>query len=584
MNLKSDLSYRIGAGLILLLSFLYVLVRASTVFYVHDECVTKWSYMIDWNFIPYSGYLDANNHLLNSLLGGAFFRIFEVDHILIYRLPNILAYLVFAFAALSFRRFFNSRASHLGLLIVLCFSSYLIEFFGVARGYGLSWAFLLLGIFAQMVYYRSASHKWLLLTATSLLLASYANLALLILSLFGFGLLLIKAIKKPLQLLLLLPFIGMLVYLTDYAFVLQNSGKFYLGEMQGFLQTSLIPLLEKTFGTDHLVLLALILFSGIFLMLWLPFKQLQYRSWIPKAELIPHVYLVVSILSFFLLNYLLGVRFPENRAAAHLILLFSLCLIYTLDQMRLHKGALVIASLFLLNFGVQANFTHFKEWEHEHFDKALLDLIPLEEKGLPPTTGSRFWQIDNEMALVHDLPMRAMQDMGGQADSLQDYMIVLPEDNPGIIHTHELIYQDPISSLSLFKRKGDLIKHLDTAYSVALQMDSNAAFFNFYKDTTSGPLIIQTEGKFESLDIYRDFMLIFSASEIDRDEKIEYGGIGPVSSAKIQADSSLHINYSYLVEGRAQAYQLTYYLWKRDRRPIKGQFNVKVFKIDIPPK
>jgi hypothetical protein len=572
--------YSITAAALIILAFCYALIRADSVFYVHDELVSKWAYMIDWNFLPYQGYFDANNHLLNSLLGGAFIRLFKTDHILIVRLPNLIGLLIYAFTALRLKKHFRSPLAHLSVLAALLFSPYLIEFFGLARGYGLSWAFLLFAISLQMDYFRHSNPWTLLLCGLSLLLASYANLALISLSAFGLILLLIKAIKKPIQMILLLPFIGGLIYLIDYTFELQAGGKLYLGEDDGFLNATILPLLELNFNTAHLLLLSIILFISIFLLLWLPFKLLQKKSLLPDYQLIPHSFFLVAIVSMFLLHALFDVKFPMHRAAAHLIMLFTLTLFYTLDQMQLDKGAALLSILFLINFGIQANFSYAKEWSYEHFDPELLEKIPEYEGGIPPTTGGRFWQIDNELARVNDYPIRALQDMSSMKDSLQEYIVVLPELNPQVYQTHQLIHQDSISGLSLFKRKRTLTKVLDSAFQLSMNLTSEEAFFDIYEISRSGPLIIQTQGRFEDLDIYRNFQLIFAASEIDSDEKIQYGGFSPISSTKINEDGSIDFDFSYLIEGREKPYLLNYYVWKQDSRPLSGALQLKVFKIE----
>ena len=535
--------------------------------------------MINWNFLPYQGYVDANNHFLNSFLGGAFIRLFQSDHILITRLPNLLALLIFGISAISLKQYIRSPLVHISLTIALLFSPYLIEFFSLARGYGLSWAFLLAGISLQISYYKKPSLLTLVACGLSLLFAAFANLALIVVSAFGMLLFLIKGIRKPLHLLVTLAFLSVLAYLINYSFNLQDIGKLYLGEFDGFLETTLLPLLEFNFSTANVLLLSTILFVGIFLLLWLPFKLLQNRSLLPNHKLIPHAYFFVAVASIFILNVLFDIRYPMHRAAAHLIVLFTVALFFTMDQMELNKGAGLLGFLLLVNFGLQANLSHTKEWSYEHFDQALLEKIPETVNGIPPTTGGRFWQIDNEMARTFNYPMRAFQDMSTMKDSLHDFIIVLPNLNPYINKTHQLIHRDPISSLSLYQRLEKVEKVLDSSMQLTVDMSSDSEFYNLFKSVQSGPMIIQTIGKLEDLDLYRDFNLIFSASEVDRDEKIQYGGISPVSSTKIKQDGSVEFNFSYLIEGREQPYQITYYLWKKDKKNLKGEIQLKVFKI-----
>ena len=123
--------------------WVYLIIRAAIVPPVSDEVVTKWSYMISWNPWPYHGYIDANNHFLNSLLGGLFIRLFNSDNLLIVRLPNLLAFPLYFWSAFSFRIYITRKINFYLLLILLTFSTFIIEFFGIARGYGISMALLL---------------------------------------------------------------------------------------------------------------------------------------------------------------------------------------------------------------------------------------------------------------------------------------------------------------------------------------------------------------------------------------------------------------------------------------------------------
>ena len=101
---KKDSSESLLVGALFVFLWVYLIIRANTVFYVHDEIVTKWAYMISWNPFPYQGYIDANNHFLNSLLGGLFIRLFKSDSMWVVRLPNILSFPLFFLVGSWFAR------------------------------------------------------------------------------------------------------------------------------------------------------------------------------------------------------------------------------------------------------------------------------------------------------------------------------------------------------------------------------------------------------------------------------------------------------------------------------------------------
>lgn len=577
--MKLSKKERLFTLIIFLTAFTYVVARALSVFYVHDELVSKWSYMIDWNFLPFSGYFDANNHLLNSFLGGLFIRTFQSDHIFVVRLGNVLAFPLFFYAIFSLRKFFQSKAIFFALLISLVFSAYLIEFFSLARGYGLSWAFLLFGISQQMLYFQDKSYPRLILSLFGFLLAVSANLALLAIVAFGALLFLFKFGKRFFQWLIYVSFLAAFGYLINYALALQRSGKFYLGSEEGFLKTSLQPLIENNYGAAVSFLTIAFIIGSILLLIQLFHLHYLTKNWKPKISLQFHYYLIAAIGSMILMNFFLGVNYPENRAAAHLLIFFLLALFFGLDLQHLKKTSVLIGFLAILAFTWKANFEYSIEWDYEHFDEELLTSIPEKLNGVPPTTGGRFWQIDNELSRAHHFPLRAFQDMSLYRDSLQDYIIVLPDLNPTIYQSHQLIYRDSISDLSLFKRKEILNKKKLAQYERNGQMKEEHEYFEIFTDTLSGPLVIRTQGTIMDLNINRDFILIFSAEELGNNEKLEYGGIAPISSAPINEAGNIEFDFSYLVEGRKEPYLLKYYLWKKDKLGLEVDLSVETYQL-----
>lgn len=126
---------------IFVLLWAYIIVRAFTVFFIHDEIVTKWCYVIDWNAFPNQGFVDANNHFLTSFLAGLFVRLFDSESMFIMRLGSVLAFPIYFWSIYRLKPLFRQKWNFYGLLIGLVCATFLIEFFSLARGYGLSLAF-----------------------------------------------------------------------------------------------------------------------------------------------------------------------------------------------------------------------------------------------------------------------------------------------------------------------------------------------------------------------------------------------------------------------------------------------------------
>ncbi|GAB4133964.1 MAG: hypothetical protein Fur0041_06610 [Bacteroidia bacterium] len=121
--------------------------------------------------------MSANNHLLNTWLTKIAYFIFGYRewHL---RLPNVLSFLLYAWAAVKVSRKCSSdgvlRLSFLGLLF---FNPYVLDFFSLERGYGLSLAFMMSALY---FFLKEQQPKNLLAAQLLLLTAVLANLTLLV--------------------------------------------------------------------------------------------------------------------------------------------------------------------------------------------------------------------------------------------------------------------------------------------------------------------------------------------------------------------------------------------------------------------
>ncbi len=135
--------------IILFAAFLlgFILLKGFTASFTHDESNTFNRFVQQesvWEILTYHKPI-ANNHLLNTLLMKGFSKVFGA-HDLILRMPNILAfisYIVFSFMLVNLA---NSRLV-LPIWILMVANPYLLDFFALARGYGLAIAFMTGSVF-----------------------------------------------------------------------------------------------------------------------------------------------------------------------------------------------------------------------------------------------------------------------------------------------------------------------------------------------------------------------------------------------------------------------------------------------------
>jgi len=125
----------------------YVVARAALVGFTYDEAFT-WAHYLTAplrTVVFFAGPVAANNHTLNSILMRASSAVFG-DSELSLRLPNVLAFAVYAWAVVAVIRMLTSTAARLLAAALLLCNPFLLELFSLARGYGLATAFVMGGI------------------------------------------------------------------------------------------------------------------------------------------------------------------------------------------------------------------------------------------------------------------------------------------------------------------------------------------------------------------------------------------------------------------------------------------------------
>ena len=126
-------------ALIFLLANYLVLTKAALVPFTYDEAYSDLVYAQAWDGFRRLNF--ANNHPLNSFAMHVMSRVFGHEPFAL-RLPNILSFYVFAATAFVVARKLAMPAFAFAALIM---NALLLEFFSLARGYGISAAFALAG-------------------------------------------------------------------------------------------------------------------------------------------------------------------------------------------------------------------------------------------------------------------------------------------------------------------------------------------------------------------------------------------------------------------------------------------------------
>jgi hypothetical protein len=556
----------------------YLIIRATKLNFIADEIQTKWAYMVDWNPLPYMGYVDANNHFLNSFLGGLFYRLFGSDAPLIIRLPNLLAFPIFYWSVCQFAPFFKQKINFYGLFATLVGSAFIIEYFALARGYGLSIAFFVSGLQYFLHYVNHQKTKDFAGTLICFILAVYSNMSLVPLVLLAFAYLGLHLIiqKHFTRLTFLVVALAPILYAIQYSFHLKEIGKLYYGGENGFFQDTVHSLTQYLWNTGHTyldVFLSLI-FLGISVTFVLVFKK-HKNIFIPGFIVL--LFCLASVANILAQHYILGVKFPEDRAAIYLVLLFFCGLFFSLDYWQKKWPSLVIITITLGHFVYDFNFSKSKFFYYEHFDEALISSLPNNVLGTPATTGGRFWKMDNECMRQENLRSYAFQNTYREIDTLQDYIISTDIIRPDLKLRYKVKYQDPISKLTLFERKKFLKRELIKTDAVFI--DGNKEYFDFANMSLEGPLLFRITGTFFNIDDKASFPIVVSTENTVKQEVDTYDGLNFMESCTINERNEIEVDMSFAVGKNEGANLFKSYIWNPKKLSISGQFKVEIYRL-----
>lgn len=170
-------AYRFFVFIIGVFFLFYIGTRAVKLSMTHDESsttnVVDGSYS-DIMFSP-SMFGTANNHVLNSLLLKKCVAVFGWKEWSI-RLPNVLSFLLyFAAVVLMMQRMSKNNVVRLAGIVLFCTPHFIIDYFSLARGYGMAAAFQTMSLYLVIIFFQERKEKHLALSFIMLALAVYAN-------------------------------------------------------------------------------------------------------------------------------------------------------------------------------------------------------------------------------------------------------------------------------------------------------------------------------------------------------------------------------------------------------------------------
>ena len=473
--MEKKIAYLTIAGL-----WVYVILRSVLVPITIDEAYTFFEYIQSAQWLPGEARLDANNHILNSALSMITYHIFGSAEWAL-RLPNLLAGLLYLILAWLLSLRVSDVALRWSLFLALSCTSFLLEFFGYTRGYGLSMAFLLLTIWSFLRWKDANSNRYLFLALSAVAAMVYSNMSMLITGLIiGVNVLFTLLLNGNRQKLPYLMTTGLFILglcpALVYAFLLKDRGLLYYGQGESFWSVTVMSLSKYVYYPygEWLIWMFPILFIVILILTIRTVARIGFKLSMEHQGTLPVLLLFGNITAVVLMKHVLGVNYPEDRVALLYLPLLVVSAVYLTGDhgRRLEKGILLVyCCTFPFHLLGTMNLSHSVLWIKDHPLRSLCQVSDAYERenGISPTVEgyrlrSSTFSYHNFLKGGQHPSMRNFSDLGYLAD------LVITENTRNFdLSDYGPLHSDITSGLTIYQR----IKPWKRTLIVSGMFDSN---------------------------------------------------------------------------------------------------------------
>lgn len=385
-------------GLILLL---FLCKKALYASFTHDESYTYLRF-VHQSFMDIISYKVAytNNHILNTVLV-KYFEMFLGNSEFALRLPNILAFI--GYCAFTFMILYkeSKQIFFLSFVLLTC-NPYLLDFFAICRGYGLSIAFMLMSIYYLIKHFNYGAKQNLILFNLTAFLAFMSNFSLLnfylsaivTYNIINWVYLRLKensfTFKRFYQLnkIHLAAFVFFMAVLYEPLRKISKVGMLDYGGKTGFIDDTVgslvsgmfyeepIPIFWYNFLKWFLVVLVAAVLSLILFKLYKKDREFVQKN---HAIIVVNFILIGIIISNLLQHYILKNDFYTHRFGLFFYPLFILNLLFSLSYLS-QKGSkfvfttfgLVLSLVLIWNVYKNFNTQYFMDWNYDADTKAVM--------------------------------------------------------------------------------------------------------------------------------------------------------------------------------------------------------------------
>jgi hypothetical protein len=459
---------------------LYVIARAFLLSFTIDESISFG--IVNGNLLPKTA---ANNHFLNTWLMSISNRLFGSSEFSL-RSPNIMGFCFYAFACFNFLKNKKAIIVLLGITFLLA-NPYLIDFFSLARGYGIALGFAMMALYYCLKTTQTASLSQFakngVISLLFCLLSSTANLnfvnlyfavLFLILIEFAFRYKTVKlnwnfklVIYLSVTCILNMMWICLLIH---QLLKLSGENELYWGGYSGFFTDTVGSLIsasfyQKDYGNGFQVILQWMLVVSFLIILT---AQLFSRR---NIQLVRLTALLAFLFSAIVAeHYIFSTPYPMLRTALIFIPVLGLFYLFTIDKMlsRVKNENLqlkisfvvfiIICQPLIYNFVKSANLTHVEEWDFDSNTKnasgKIRDICQEKNNCKREFTIANSWQFTHTLNYykniysVNNLEKATIN----KINLFSDFMYLYAKDTVYINNSYSIIERFPDSKSILLRR------------------------------------------------------------------------------------------------------------------------------------
>lgn len=464
--------------------FTYTCYRAAVLSITWDEAFSYLQFVRHEIFIPDKyEHMHANNHFLNTWLNIYFVKGFGVSE-LVLRLPSLIGHVLFLFFSYRLIRNFQNGWLIAASFIIINLNPYILDFFSLSRGYALSLGLMMASIYYLYAYFvNEFKAKYAIYCSIAGALATLANFVILNYFVVSFGIILLVAgynfLKKDRTKQNVISIAGSssivflsLWFLVPVAIKLKEAGALFYGGHKSFWTDTFCTITDRCFyelGYNYWFQRAakgfviLIVFAGTCFAGWKFFKRQGSNAILFLGSLL--FLILFCSLSTIIQHYVFGTLYLIDRTALFLAVLFSLVLVFFMNELskenkRINILSCAAGAFAVFHFILSFNLHYVLEWRSNADVKQMLSdlekvkVIPKEKNNISICIPLSFDQSINYYRAVNNLTWINTVERNATANYLFDYLYLEPREFTPINTDSMIVFKTyPITGNVLGKPK-----------------------------------------------------------------------------------------------------------------------------------